>query len=253
MTLTIHKALEDLGLSKNEAIVYLAVLELGEPTVGDIEEQAGIHKQLIYNAATQLQDKGLMSITYIRQRRHFSVTDPSALEKQQREKLAKARSLVTELYTVTNRKRTADQTRIFKGVKGIQQYYNQTIRKQPKEGTIYILGVNSKRYFEIFNPNDFPYQSFERARLEQKVQMRLILFGAEKEEITLNRDRKYFDLRLMPEEHRAPIDIVVWDDRVALLFYAADPYLIDIIGKDTAAGFRQYFNALWKTARQVRV
>lgn len=251
MALTIPNQLEELGLSKNEAVVYLAVLELGEPTVGDIEKQTSLHKQLIYNAADNLQERGLMAVNFVRQRRHFSVTDPAALEKQARENVAKARSLVTELYAVANKKRVADQTRIYKGVKGIQQYYNQSIRHQPKDSTICILGVDSKRYFEIFNPQEYPYQSFEQARLERRVTMKLILFGAKEQEIELNRGRKYFDLRLLRDENQAPIDIVIWHDRVALLFYAANPYLLDIVGQSTVEGFKQYFHVLSKQAEKV--
>ena len=51
MTLTIPKQLEELGLSKNEALVYLAVLELGEPGIGEVETQTNLHKQFSYQIA----------------------------------------------------------------------------------------------------------------------------------------------------------------------------------------------------------
>lgn len=251
MALTIHNKLEELGLSKNEAAVYLAVLELGEPGIGQLEEQTGLHKQLIYNAADTLQSRGLVSIHFIRQRRHFSITDPAAIEHQLREKLAFAKSVVSDLYEVANKKRVPDQTRIYRGIRGIQQYYNQFIRRQPKQSTISILGVDSQRYFEIFNPEEHAYQSFEQARLERRINLQLILSGAPEKEITLNTGRKFIDLRLLHNEHHAPMDIVIWHDRTALLFYAADPYLLDIAGQTTVEGFQHYFQALWKTAKKV--
>lgn len=251
ISLTFHKQLEELGLSKNEALVYVAVLELGEPMVGDIETQTGLHKQLIYNAATKLETLGLMTISYLRQRRRFVAADPSTIEKQLKEKLAKAHLLVTELYEVANRKREPDQTRMFRGTRAIHQYYNQQIRRQPKESTISILGVNSKRYFELFQPSDAPYRNFEQERLERKVTMRLVLFGAKDQEVALNSGRKLFALRLLQEANFAPIDIVMWYDRAALLFYSSEPYLLDVVGKETVIGFQQYFQVLWKQAGPV--
>lgn len=249
--MTLDQELEALGLKKNEVKVYLAVLELGEPLVGEIERQTHLHKQLIYIAAKNLQERGLFNISQVRGRKRFSVTNPSALEEQERDRLARVQELTPKLFAMANQRRAADQVRIYRGAKGVQQHYLQSIRSQPEKSTVHILGVNSERYFEIFKQDAFPYEKFERTRIERKVTLKLLLFGPREQEVRLNRGRPYIELRLMSEPISAPIDLVVWHDRVALLFFGPEPYLLDIVGQETVRGFREYFDVLWKQGESV--
>ncbi|HBE89988.1 MAG: hypothetical protein A3E37_02020 [Candidatus Andersenbacteria bacterium RIFCSPHIGHO2_12_FULL_46_9] len=247
--MTLEQELAQLGLKENEIKVYIAALELGEPAVGDIERQTALHKQLIYNAASSLQEKGLISIHEIRGRKRFSVSNPAALEEHARARLEKAQELVPHLFDRANKKRSADKVRTYRDVKGVQQYYLESIRRQPEKSEVYILGVNSERYFEIFVKDSMAYERFENSRIERNIKLNLLLFGAEEKEIELNKNRFTIDLRLLQEAVQGPMDIMIWHDHVGMLFYGAEPYVLDIMGQQTADGFRQYFKVLWKQGK----
>lgn len=249
--MTIEQELAQLGLKENQIKVYIATLELGEPAVGDIEKQTGLHKQLIYNAASSLQEKGLISIHEIRGRKRFSVSNPAALEEHARARLKKAQELVPHLFDRANKKRAADKVRTYRDVKGVQQYYLESIRRQPEKSGVFILGVNSERYFEIFVKDGVAYELFENSRIERKIKFNLLLFGAEKKEIELNKERPNIDLRLLQEAVQGPMDIMIWHDHVGMLFYGDEPYVLDIVGQQTAEGFREYFQVLWRQGKSV--
>ncbi|EKD86204.1 MAG: Transcriptional regulator TrmB [uncultured bacterium] len=244
--------LENLGLSENEARVYLAVLELGEPTIGKIEKTANLHRQIIYNAANNLETRGLLSIRELRGKKHFAIENPSALEDYAEIQLRKSRDLVAQLYERINLKRTMDITRMFQGRNAVHQYYINNIRKQPKGSIIYILGVNSERYFEIYNKAESPYQRFEYARDKRKIRLNLLLFGDKEKEIKLNSGRKLIELRILPKLNNGPMDIMIWHNQVGMLLYANDPYILDIIGKEAVEGFKEYFYVFWNLGRQVK-
>lgn len=248
MALSFPNQLEQLGLSKNEAVVYVAVLELGESAVGAIVEQTGLHKQLIYNATTQLQNRGLMSVSIVKQSRRFQVADPALIEQQFRTKLAQARSVVTGLYRIANDKKPVEQPHMYLGQKSIQQYFVETIRTYPKNSTFSVLGVTSKKYYELFQPGEFAFQTYEQIRIERRIQMNLVLFGAKQTEVAMNRRRKFFELRLLDWKNRPPMDVTIMTGRVALMFYGAEPYVIDIKGHKTVNEFQQYFTELWQRA-----
>ena len=55
--------LTSLGLSKNEAKVYLALLDLGSATAGKIAEKSKVHRTNVYDALERLIEKGV--VTYI--------------------------------------------------------------------------------------------------------------------------------------------------------------------------------------------
>ena len=163
--------------------------------------------------------------------------------------MEKAQELVPHLFDRANKKRSADKVRTYRDVKGVQQYYLESIRRQPEKSEVYILGVNSERYFEIFVKDSMAYERFENSRIERNIKLNLLLFGAEEKEIELNKNRFTIDLRLLQEAVQGPMDIMIWHDHVGMLFYGAEPYVLDIMGQQTADGFRQYFKVLWKQGK----
>lgn len=250
--MTLEGQLLQLGLKENEVSVYIAALELGEPGVGDIEKKSGLHKQLIYIAAASLESRGLLSIQEIRGRKRFSVTDPAAIEELAQEQLRHAKATIPLLYERANRKRSTDKVRIYRGIKGVQQYYIDSMRRQPSGSEVFILGVNSERYFEIFEQEGIPYQRFETTRKDQKVKLNLLLFGTQEKEIQLNQYRPNVELRLLTHAVQGPMDIMIWQNHVGMLFYSDEPYVLDIMGQDTSQGFQEYFSVLWNQARPAK-
>ncbi|MBM3205103.1 helix-turn-helix domain-containing protein [Candidatus Uhrbacteria bacterium] len=57
----IKRSLAECGLSQKEASVYLAMLELGEASVQDIAEKAGVNRSTTYLMIESLQRRGLVS------------------------------------------------------------------------------------------------------------------------------------------------------------------------------------------------
>ena len=68
------KILEDLGLTKSEIKVYLALLELGSSTAGDIIKKANIQNSVLHFTINNLIEKGL--VTYVKKGK-FRVYQPA--------------------------------------------------------------------------------------------------------------------------------------------------------------------------------
>ncbi len=56
-----NKLLEEIGLTKGEISVYLALLKIGETTTGKIIEEAQISSGKIYEILDKLIKKGMVS------------------------------------------------------------------------------------------------------------------------------------------------------------------------------------------------
>ncbi|GEM_PF-5543308 len=251
--LTLESRLEGLGLKPNEAQVYLAVLKLGEPGVGQIQELTSLHKQLIYLAAESLAARRLLSIHEVRGRKRFSVEDPAALEHDARVRLADTQALVPELLGLANADREVETVRTFRGVRKIQQYYIDQTRRMPKDDTIRVLGIESARYYTIFNPEGVPFRAFEATRHERNITMNLLMFNQGEKEARLNASRFGVELRVLESAAGVFNDIMIWHDHVALLFYSSEPYLLDIAGQETVRAFTAYFGVLWSKATKVEL
>jgi sugar-specific transcriptional regulator TrmB len=246
---SIESELKDIGLKDNEVRVFLAVLELGETTIGEVEKQVSLHRQLIYNATDSLHSDGLIRIREIRGKKHFSVPNPKVIEERAKERLERVKSIVPKLVDRANSKQAKDEVSIYRGERAVRNYYVESIGKEPKGVEILILGVNSERYFALFPVEDKAYQKFETQRVKRRIGIKLILFGEKEKEVELNKNREYFKLRLLEDLVEAPNDIVVWKEKVSMLFYGPEPYIIELVGGQTVLGFRQYIEVLWSRGR----
>jgi hypothetical protein len=81
-------------------------------------------------------------------------------------------------------------------------------------------------------------------RVEKEITWNVLLFSGDEEE-NENKGRKHLFLRIIRETVQSPIDLMIWRDRVGILIYGDEPYVLDISGAQTVQGFREYFEVLW--------
>ena len=244
--MTLHEQLSSLGLKGNEIRVYLALLKIGESLVGDVEKETGLHKQIIYNSIESLQKKGLVTVFESNGRKHFVVDDPGSIEDRAEKQFKQAQSIVPELMKIASTKRKVNELKIWKDKRGVRQYYIEALKKQPENSKVHILGVNSERFFEIF-PKDGPhYSQVENLRKEKKITWDILLFSPKEDEVKQNEGRRLVEMRVINEQVQSPLDMMIWRDRVGLLIYGEEPYVIDVSGSEAVEGFKEYFNVLWR-------
>lgn len=235
----------DLGFKENDALIYLAALELGECTVGQLVKKTGLHKQIIYNAALSLQHKGFFNIGEANNQRIFIPLSPELIVLKEKDNLRRAEDLSLELKKIAGTVKPAENVRIFNGLAGIKQYYLEIVEKMPMGSVLRIIGISSKRYFEIFPPGSETFNAFEEMRIGKRIQIELIAFGKKDEEVLLNKGRRFLEIRWLKDEVWSPNDLVISSDRVGLLLFVQTPYLLDLPGKDIVQGFIEYFKFFW--------
>ena len=71
-----ENVLSEIGLTKNEVIVYTTLLKLGSALAGEVTSYSGIHRRNVYDSMQRLIEKGLASFVTINNRRWFKASDP---------------------------------------------------------------------------------------------------------------------------------------------------------------------------------
>ena len=74
-----EKKLEEAGLSKNEAKVYLTLLSMGSSTAGIIAEKSRVYRTNVYEALNRLIEKGLVSYIFKGHQKLFQAEDPNKI------------------------------------------------------------------------------------------------------------------------------------------------------------------------------
>ena len=107
--------LVELGLTRNEAKIYLALLKNSPALVGTIAESSGIHRRNVYDALERLIEKGIVTYIIEDNKRFFSAANPTRLVSLLKEKERLAQAFLpelTEMYESYSEKQDAE---IFRG------------------------------------------------------------------------------------------------------------------------------------------
>tara|TARA_Y100000034_G_C6901609_1_gene417148 strand:+ start:167 stop:904 length:738 start_codon:yes stop_codon:yes gene_type:complete len=241
--------LEKLGLTGNEAKIYLFLLKNGEKSTGPIIKQTKIANSRVYESLNSLIDKGL--VTYSKQKRgkFFHAADPSKFIENEEEKLKKIQSFIPELKSLQNKDEKETNMAIYEGFDGFKTAFRKIIDDCPREETINILGFSEQPFatesLRVFISN----MNLKSSKKKQK--LKILLDRSAKE--TLGKDRekeKYSEVKYMPKGYISPAAIDIFEDYVYIFLWEEKPFVFMIKNKMIAESFKQYFNFLWGTAKK---
>src|SRR3990167_5505255 len=74
------QALEKLGLSRNESLIYRTLLRNGNQNSAELARESGVHRINVYDVLNSLIAKGLVSYVVEEGKRVFKAEDPHKLE-----------------------------------------------------------------------------------------------------------------------------------------------------------------------------
>jgi len=120
------QTLENLGFTKGEIKVYLALLELGPSTTTPIIDKSKISSSKVYEILERLKNKGMVSFIKKEKKNIFEAASPERIKDyifEKKEKLKQQEkefeSFLPELLLKETLSKTKQEAAIFKGVKGL--------------------------------------------------------------------------------------------------------------------------------------
>lgn len=247
--------LNEIGLSESEKKVYLALLDLGDSTRGDIVNKSGVAGSKIYELLQKLQEKGLVSIYLKDNIKHFRVTNPKQilnyLDNKKRKLLEiekRAELILPELLTKFNSSQKNQEVELITGLKGLEIIFREQIELLKKGDTCYVIGGTNKGVDEKVVQGFFEKVHLMRERKKIKTKM---LFNLEQKESVskLYSTKKYPETTTRYIEHSSPVAINIYKDRTIIIIFGADIISISIKSQEVANSFIEYFNLLWNINR----
>jgi len=237
-----------LGLSKNEATIYLFLLKNPNITTGLIIKETGISNSRVYESLNSLISKGLVNYTVQKDGKYFNASPPEKFLEKEEERKKQIEDLLPELKKLKEEKGFKTNTAVFEGFEGFKTAFKKIIDDCPKEETIYILGFSEQPYakesLRIFLTN------MNLKSQQKKQKLKILLDSSVKE--TLGKDRekeKYTEVKYMPKGYISPSAIDIFQDYVYIFLWEEKPFVFMIKNQRIAESFKQYFNFLWKTAK----
>ncbi len=232
--------LQRLGLSRNEAKIYLALLEIGEAQAGALSKKTQINRTTTYDALERLLEKGLISYSIQAGRKMFQASSPEKLMENIKEQEHTAKEIIPELQQVYHSSKTKEESHMHKGRKGIKSILHDILKYKE-----YIAFGSSGQFLEIMK-HDF--MVFQRRKKEQSIKARVILNESARKSETIS--FAYTQFRYIPNSYATPTSTFVYGDNSAIIIWGENPVAIVINSKAIAKSHRSYFELLWKQARK---
>ena len=234
------RLLEQIGLTKNQSIVYLSLLKLGSSSAQNIIKESGMHRSRVYDSLERLEDLGLVSYVVKDFKKYFQAAAPEKLLDYVDEKKEIVNQLIPELKKLEGMKKEEINASIYKGKEGIKTIQSEML-KEGKE--VFVLGAKGMIFKELpyFIPN------FEKERIKKKIKFTLIYDKKEVKEFEKDIvKRKLFEGKSFPYGFESKSVVNIFGNKVAIVLWKDYPSGFLIENKDVADSFRKWFEMMYK-------
>jgi len=240
----IKEALKNLGLTNNEAEVYLALLNKGESSVNEIGMKSGLHRQVCYDALDRLSEKGFVSFILKEGKKFFRAMQPERILDYLEQKKQEFSDILPQLGKMMQRQDEDTEVEVIKGKNVLRTMLNDTIKTLiERKETLYVLGVDEERYIEADKIAIKQYiNKLKRYKLREK------LLAKESSKILFEGEQSEY--RFIPDEYFNPNPTHIYADKVSIIIWGRPNYCIIIKSRQVADSYRKYFQMLWKTAKK---
>jgi sugar-specific transcriptional regulator TrmB len=245
--------LRKLGLTDYESKVYLALLELGEGSSGDIIKKAEIHTGKIYEILDSLKNKGLVSEIVKNNIRQYSATEPKRLFdylNTKKEELKKTEEDISSimpslLEKVKSASKKPIKVEVYTGFEGFKTAISKEISKYSKNTEVLVFGIQPKLKYDKKISDFFSYKVYPE-RKRNKVLTRKI-----KDISTINqKSNSSYPKKVRYLEYKSLTIVEVYKDLVLIELYMENPIILVIESEEVANSFRNQFEILWKMAEE---
>lgn len=239
--------LQHLGLSENEAKVYVAMLELGPSVVVEIAKKAGTNRPTTYVQIESLKKRGLASTQTKGKKQLFIAESPDKLEflidnelKTVEEKKNELNNFLPELLNLFNSSDQRPHVKFFEGKEGLLALQKDLL----KTSATIIYGITSlDNVFELF-------PEFENTYIKKRVQKKIsskTIYTSLKGPILKNSDESSLRESKYVEPDKLPlgVDITIFGDKVTISALKGKISGTLIEHKEIADSFRAIFELVW--------
>jgi sugar-specific transcriptional regulator TrmB len=234
--------LEEIGLTKTEARIYLTVLDLGSALAGTISQKSGIHRRSVYDALERLIEKGLVSFITRNNRKWFEAVEPGRLIQIADEKRDNLKQILPELELKYSESKEKQEAMFFKGKQGLKSVFDDQINEKK---TIYVLGA----YEGASDVIQYYFMHYDKKRKSARIPIKMI-FPEFSRGAKMLMEVPLSEIRFLPEKYITPVGINIYGDKVATIVWADEPLAILINNKQIAEAYKKYFSFMWERAKK---
>lgn len=232
--------LKNVGLSENEAKVYLAALELGETSVYRLAKKSGVKRTTTYLAVENLKEKGLMSSYESNGVAVCYAENPKKLVESIEHRKRDIERILPELLAFTNLIDKKPKIRYFEGKEAYKEVFSDVLKHPDME----MLGTFNERFWDW---EGYFTSYFMPKRQDKKIWGRVLFKDNPKlQEIAASGKVIFTEIRLVPsEKFNVEIEMVIYGkNKVGFVSYDEEMAII-IESRKIHDTQKSFFEVMW--------
>jgi len=243
--------LGQLGLSAKAIEVYLANLELGAATVGEVAAKSGVNRTTIYHLLEELKSAGLINELESGHKNFLVPESPTHLNKlankhiEQSQNFAdKVSNIVPELMSIFNLPAKKPKIKFYEGIEGLEKIYADTLIGDHE--AIYAFTDFEKLFAAMSHQFTVDYP---RARAAKNIKFYCIATAGEQASrlVPLRKAHKR-EMKIVPGI-KFDTEINIYGDKVALMSFVRPPMGVIIENRAIAQTLKTAWRAWWNSIK----
>lgn len=234
----------DLGLTENEAKVYLAALTLGPTTILKLAQAAETKRTTVYSVVESLKMKGLITIEVKGFKKLFVAESPEKLETILENRKTLLAKTLPEFSALYNLKGGESQIKYYEGLSGIKSVYENLIRDvRPKED--YSIISHQEQWINL-DPEFF--LDFTKRRAKLNINIRLLVQDSPTAREHKRLEKTFNEhIKILPKDTSLNTNLVVIPKKVVIHQLTPPIMAIVIENQSVVRMHQQLFEIIWRT------
>ena len=242
MTENLARRIQEVGLSANEAAVYLAALKLGPTTVMQLARSSEVKRTTVYSVLESLLAYGLMRIEPKGFKKRYTAEAPEKLDVLLEGRRSSLLDLLPELSAIYNLHGGESFLRYYQGLDSIKSIYEGLIKDVlPKED--YLVISDQSRWYNL-DPEFF--ESFTRRRGKLNINIKLLLTDTpiardfQKRQVNYN-----MTVKILPKNTILSTNLVVIPRRVVIHQIVPPAFAVVVENRSIVQMHVEMFKIIW--------
>ena len=241
--------LEQIGLNKNEAIIYESLLALGESPLGVVANTVNIHRRNTLDSLKSLVRRGLVFEIHDTPRILYQAVEPNKLLELTQEKTKALERVLPSLQKTYQQKKSANKVFVYRGIEGFKNNLRDILRiGQP------LYGLGAKGGW--FSPELKEFSAVFIQELKRKKIPHYHLWDAEaRADLKLEIKQQGGESRFLPKEFSTDSAIHIFGDHVTAFTglgikqLSDDLTLFITVNQKLADSYRVWFQLMWNICK----
>lgn len=241
----------NLGLTNNEAEIYLLLIKLKEAKAYEISKYVTISRSHVYDSLNSLLAKGLVNYITKDKKRLYRITSVdnliNLLEDKEEKIIKQKQELKKRIDSIKDKGIIVpSKVEVYEGIEGVKYILNDVIKdgisKKYKE--ILVMNSFSREEFVKYIP-EYIWGRFWNLRKKHKITSRQLFAKGKK--ITKH---LYVKTKVLPQEYfNDKVVHSIYGNKMIYFIFTLKPLVIKIESNEIAQLYRNQFEILWKKAK----